>query len=90
MYLLTYMALKALAKYFNIFGRRQDLNRAYATVIPKWIAAMIKSDTIFVKSNDEASRDFYYIDNTIQAESLAAATENPKATNQIYNVAVAD
>lgn len=76
-------------RYFNIFGRR-DLNRAYVTVIPKWTAAMTESDTIFVKSNDEASRDFYYIDDTIQAEMLAVATENSKATNQVYNVAVGD
>lgn len=77
-------------RYFNVFGRRQDPNGAYAAVIPKWTAAMIKSDTVFINGDGETSRDFCYIDNTVQANILAATTQNKDATNQVYNVAVGD
>ena len=77
-------------RYFNIFGKRQDPNGAYAAVIPKWIAAMINNQPVHINGDGETSRDFCYIANTIQANLLAAATDNPEAVNQVYNVAVGD
>ena len=77
-------------RYFNIFGKRQDPSGAYAAVIPKWIAAMIANQPVCINGDGETSRDFCYIANTIQANLLAATTENPEATNQVYNVAVGD
>jgi len=77
-------------RYFNIFGRRQDPNGAYAAVIPKWIAAMINSTPVYINGDGETSRDFCYIDNAIQANLLAAMTQNENAENQVYNVAVGD
>lgn len=77
-------------RYFNIFGRRQDPEGAYAAVIPKWIAAMIKNESVYINGDGETSRDFCYIDNTVQANLLAATVEDEAATNQVYNVAVGD
>ena len=77
-------------RYFNVFGRRQDPDGAYAAVIPKWTAAMIKEETVFINGDGETSRDFCYIENTVQANILAATTQNEDATNQVYNVAVGD
>ena len=77
-------------RYFNIFGKRQDPNGAYAAVIPKWIASMIKNEPVYINGDGETSRDFCYIDNAVQANLLAATTENTDATNQVYNVAVGD
>lgn len=77
-------------RYFNVFGRRQDPDGAYAAVIPKWTASMIKDDTVFINGDGETSRDFCYIENTVQANILAATTQNENATNQVYNVAVGD
>lgn len=77
-------------RYFNVFGRRQDPDGAYAAVIPKWTASMIKGDTVFINGDGETSRDFCYIDNTVQANILAATTQNEEAINQVYNVAVGD
>lgn len=77
-------------RYFNVFGKRQDPNGAYAAVIPKWIGSMIKGDEIFINGDGETSRDFCYIENTIQINLLAATVSNIEATNQIYNVAVGD
>lgn len=77
-------------RYFNVFGRRQDPDGAYAAVIPKWTASMIKGDTVFINGDGETSRDFCYIDNTVQANILAATIQNEEATNQVYNVAVGD
>lgn len=77
-------------RYFNVFGRRQDPEGAYAAVIPKWTASMIKNDTVFINGDGETSRDFCYIENTVQANILAATTQNEEATNQVYNVAVGD
>lgn len=76
-------------RYFNVFGKRQDPEGAYAAVIPKWTAAMIRRQEVFVNGDGETSRDFCYIDNTVQA-NLLAATANEEAKNQIYNVAVGD
>ncbi len=77
-------------RYFNIFGRRQDPDGPYAAVIPKWIAAMIKNQPVYINGDGETSRDFCYIENTIQANLLAATVNNEDATNQVYNVAVGD
>ncbi len=77
-------------RYFNVFGRRQDPDGAYAAVIPKWIAAMIKNESVFINGDGETSRDFCYIDNAIQANLLAATASNPDASDQVYNVAVGD
>ncbi|WP_126445792.1 SDR family oxidoreductase [Sulfuricystis multivorans] len=77
-------------RYFNIFGKRQDPNGAYAAVIPKWIAALITGQPVFINGDGETSRDFCYIDNAVQANLLAATTENPQALDQVYNVAVGE
>ena len=77
-------------RYFNVFGKRQDPNGAYAAVIPKWIGAMIKGEQVFINGDGETSRDFCYIDNTVQANLLAATTDRLEAKNQVYNVAVGD
>lgn len=77
-------------RYFNIFGQRQDPNGAYAAVIPKWIAALIKNEPVYINGNGEISRDFCYIENVRQINLLAATSENPEAVNQVYNVAVGD
>jgi UDP-N-acetylglucosamine 4-epimerase len=77
-------------RYFNIFGRRQDPNGAYAAVIPLWVASMIRNLPLYINGDGETSRDFCYIDNVIQANILSATTENPEAINQVYNVAVGD
>lgn len=74
-------------RYFNIFGKRQDPNGAYAAVIPKWIAALMNNETIFINGDGETSRDFCYIENTIQANILSA-TASEEAKNEVYNVAV--
>ncbi|OGR06694.1 MAG: Vi polysaccharide biosynthesis protein VipB/TviC [Deltaproteobacteria bacterium RIFOXYD12_FULL_50_9] len=77
-------------RYFNIFGQRQDPNGAYAAVIPKWIAALIKNEPVYINGTGETSRDFCYIKNAVQANLLAAISDNPEAVNQVYNVAVGD
>ena len=74
-------------RYFNIFGKRQTPDGAYAAVIPKWTAAMISGDEVFINGDGDTSRDFNFIENAVQANILAAtATDNAK--NQVYNVAV--
>ena len=75
-------------RYFNVFGPRQDPNGAYAAVIPQWIAALIRNQTLYINGDGETSRDFCFIENVVQANLLAALAENPEAVNQIYNVAV--
>jgi UDP-N-acetylglucosamine 4-epimerase len=77
-------------RYFNIFGKRQDPNGAYAAVIPKWVAAILNNDEVFINGDGETSRDFCYIDNTVQMNILAATTENDDAVDQVYNVALND
>ena len=76
-------------RYFNVFGKRQDPNGAYAAVIPKWISAMIKGEDVFINGDGETSRDFCYIDNTVQMNILAA-TAPDEAKGEVYNVAVGD
>lgn len=77
-------------RYFNIFGPRQDPNGAYAAVIPKWIDSMIKGEPVYINGDGETSRDFCFIENVRQINLLAATSENPEATNHVYNVAVGD
>lgn len=77
-------------RYFNVFGKRQDPNGAYAAVIPKWISSMIKGETIYINGDGETSRDFCYVDNAVQANLLAATSKYPEAATQVYNVAVGD
>ena len=77
-------------RYFNIFGKRQDPNGAYAAVIPKWVSEILNKEDVFINGDGETSRDFCYIDNTIQINLLAATTNNDDATDQIYNVALND
>lgn len=77
-------------RYFNVFGQRQDPNGAYAAVIPKWTAAMIAGEDVFINGDGKTSRDFCFIENTVQANILAATTQNDEAKNQVYNVAVGD
>jgi UDP-N-acetylglucosamine 4-epimerase len=74
-------------RYFNVFGQRQDPNGAYAAVIPKWTAAMIAGAEVCINGDGETSRDFCFIENAIQA-NLLAATSNNDARNNIYNVAL--
>jgi len=77
-------------RYFNVFGRRQDPNGAYAAVIPLFAKAVIQDEAPYINGDGEQSRDFTYIDNVIQANKLALFTENTEAVNQVYNVAVGD
>jgi len=76
-------------RYFNVFGKRQDPDGAYAAVIPKWTAAMINGEDVFINGDGETSRDFCYIDNTVQMNILAA-TASDEAKDEVYNVAVGD
>ena len=75
-------------RYFNVFGARQDPEGAYAAVIPKWISAMLQREPVQINGDGETSRDFCFIDNIVQANILAAKTNNPDAVNQVYNIAV--
>jgi len=77
-------------RYFNIFGKRQDPNGAYAAVIPKWVASIINKEDVFINGDGETSRDFCYIDNTVQMNLIAATTDNDEATDHVYNVALND
>jgi len=76
-------------RYFNVFGKRQDPNGAYAAVIPKWTADMINNEEVFINGDGETSRDFCFIENTVQMNILAA-TAADEAKTQVYNVAVGD
>lgn len=75
-------------RYFNVFGKRQDPDGAYAAVIPKWTSSMIKNESVFINGDGETSRDFCFIENTVQANILAATCTDDLARNQVYNVAV--
>lgn len=77
-------------RYFNVFGKRQTPDGAYAAVIPKWIDAIRKGETVYINGDGETSRDFCYIDNAVQMNLLAAMTGNEESANQVYNVAVGD
>ena len=77
-------------RYFNIFGQRQDPEGAYAAVVPKWVASLLDNQPVYINGDGETSRDFCFIDNAVQANLLAATTENEDALNQVYNVAVGE
>ena len=77
-------------RYFNIFGPRQDPDGAYAAVIPRWIAQFLSQQPVTINGDGTTSRDFCYVANAIQANVLAATTENADAVNQIYNIAVSE
>jgi UDP-N-acetylglucosamine 4-epimerase len=77
-------------RYFNVFGRRQDPNGAYAAVIPKFSANLLQRESPVINGDGSFSRDFTYIDNVIQMNRLALTTENKEALNQVYNVAFGD
>ncbi len=77
-------------RYFNVFGPRQDPDGAYAAVIPKWAAALLKHETVYINGDGETSRDFCFVNNAVQANLLAATITNTDALNQVYNVAVGD
>ena len=77
-------------RYFNVFGKRQDPNGAYAAVIPRWILALIKGESIYINGDGETSRDFSYIANIVQLNLLAATTQDEGSVNQIFNAAVGD
>ncbi|ABB37159.1 UDP-glucose 4-epimerase [Oleidesulfovibrio alaskensis G20] len=74
-------------RYFNVFGKRQDPEGAYAAVIPLWFAGLLRDQPVFINGDGETSRDFCHIDNTVQANLLAATAPDPEATNTVYNVA---
>lgn len=77
-------------RYFNVFGRNQDPNGAYAAVIPKFVIQLINHESPVINGDGSFSRDFTYIDNVIAMNLLAITTKNKKALNQIYNAAVGD
>lgn len=77
-------------RYFNVFGPRQDPAGAYAAVIPKWIASLVRKETIYINGDGQTSRDFCYVANAVQANLKAALSNHPDAVNQVYNVAVGD
>ena len=83
----TYNAKTIGLRYFNVFGKRQDPNGAYAAVIPLWFGSLIRGEPAYINGDGETSRDFCYIDNCVQANLLAACTGNEDALNQVYNVA---
>lgn len=77
-------------RYFNVFGRRQTPQGAYAAAIPKFISAFINKNAPTIHGDGNQTRDFTYIDNVIQANELAATTTNKDAINQVYNIACGD
>lgn len=77
-------------RYFNVFGRKQDPNGAYAAVIPKFVMQLMNHETITINGDGNYSRDFTYIENVIQMNELAMTTDNPVAVNTVYNTAFGD
>ena len=77
-------------RYFNVFGRKQDPNGAYAAVIPKFVIQLLNHQSPTINGDGSYSRDFTYIDNVIQMNLLALTTDKEEALNQIYNTAVGD
>lgn len=76
-------------RYFNVFGKRQNPNGAYAAVMPKWISQMLSGEDVYINGDGETSRDFTYIDNVVQANILAGTTTNSEAFAKAYNTAAA-
>ena len=77
-------------RYFNVFGARQDPQGAYAAVVPRWVAAMLKGEACVINGDGQTSRDFCYVANAVQANLRAASVEDAGALNQVYNVAVGE
>ncbi|KDN55336.1 SDR family oxidoreductase [Flavobacterium seoulense] len=77
-------------RYFNVFGRKQDPNGAYAAVIPKFVMQLMNNESITINGDGNHSRDFTYIDNVIQMNELAISTDKIEAVNAIYNTAYGD
>jgi UDP-N-acetylglucosamine/UDP-N-acetylgalactosamine 4-epimerase len=77
-------------RYFNVFGPRQDPEGAYAAVIPRWMRAMLTGEPVEVNGDGETTRDFCYIANVVQANLRAALSDDPRALNQVYNIAVGE
>lgn len=77
-------------RYFNVFGRRQDPEGAYAAVIPLWTSSMIRSQDLHINGDGETSRDFCFVENVVQANILAATATDAAVLGQVYNVAVGD
>ena len=77
-------------RYFNVFGRNQDPNGAYAAVIPKFVSQLMSGESPVINGDGNYSRDFTYIDNVIQANLLSLVTTNENAINTVYNVAYGD
>jgi UDP-N-acetylglucosamine 4-epimerase len=77
-------------RYFNVFGRRQDPNGAYAAAIPKFVIQFMNYESPVINGDGNFSRDFTYIDNVIQMNELALTTTNPDSLNNIYNTAFGD
>jgi UDP-N-acetylglucosamine 4-epimerase len=75
-------------RYFNVFGPRQDPGGAYAAVIPRFVAAMLTGERVVIHGDGETTRDFCYVDNVVQANLLAATTDDAEAAGQAYHVAV--
>ena len=74
-------------RYFNVFGKRQDPNGAYAAVMPKWIGQILNGEDLYINGDGETSRDFTYIDNVVQMNILAGMTTNKEAFAKAYNTA---
>ena len=76
-------------RYFNVFGARQDANGAYAAVIPRWIATLLREEAVQINGDGQTSRDFCYIDNVVQANIRAALTlaDDEPGTADVFNVA---
>ena len=77
-------------RYFNVFGRKQDPNGAYAAVIPKFVMQLMQLESPIINGDGNYSRDFTYIDNVIQMNELAMTTQNPDAVNTVFNTAYGD
>ena len=86
-FLKTYGLDSAGLRYFNVFGKRQDPEGAYAAVIPKWFAGLLRGETVWINGDGETSRDFCFIDNCVQANILAASASNPEVPGKVFNVA---
>lgn len=77
-------------RYFNVFGPRQDPKGAYAAVIPRWVASMLRGEVCAINGDGETSRDFCYVRNVVQANLLAALSTTDEALHQVYNIAVGE
>lgn len=77
-------------RYFNVFGPRQSPKGAYAAVIPLFIDGLLNNKTVYINGNGNQTRDFTFVSNAVQANVLALFTSNPKAVNEVYNIAVGE